>query len=100
MKAILINPEAQSLEIIDIADAAQIAEQIGYDSIETDEVGEQGDRLHFDEECFIRGSKGRFQIDSLIPVAGKGVVIGGGADGAMSDVSISIDALKARLKFM
>lgn len=36
----------------------------------------------FDEECFIRGSSDRFKIDKLLPVAGKGVVVGVSADGA------------------
>lgn len=38
------------------------------------------DRLILDEECFIRGTSCRFQIDKLIPVAGKGVVAGVPAD--------------------
>ncbi|MCB1734944.1 MAG: hypothetical protein H6981_11055 [Gammaproteobacteria bacterium] len=100
MKAILIDPEARLLDVIDLADTAQIAELIGYHTIETDEVGEQGDRLHFDEECFIRGSKGRFQIDSLIPVAGKGVVVGADGDGGLSDVAMDVEALRARTKFL
>lgn len=100
MKALLIDPTEQTIEAIDVTDAADIAAIIGYDTIETDEVGDAGDRLHFDEECFIRGTKGRFRIDSLIPVAGRGVVVGQGADGGLADVAIDIEALRARTRFL
>jgi hypothetical protein len=64
MKALLIDPEKQSLEPIDIQGREDIAKLIGYDTIESDAVGTAGDRLYFDEECFLRGTQGRFQIDS------------------------------------
>jgi hypothetical protein len=98
-KAYLISPETQTIEPIEITDPAQIAERIGYSTLETDTVGELGDRLYFDEECFIRGATGRFQIDRLIPVAGKGIVIGVGDDGGLADVRIAPDDLAARTRF-
>ncbi|MDZ7661146.1 hypothetical protein [Thiohalophilus sp.] len=55
----------------------------------------------FDEECFLRGSEGRFQIDSLIPVSGNGVVMGAEEDGSgLRDVTLSQEALAARTKFL
>ncbi|MCG6967635.1 MAG: hypothetical protein LJE59_14120 [Chromatiaceae bacterium] len=99
-KAILISPESQSIEAIELSDANDLKSLIGFETIESDAVGNAGDRLFFDEECFIRGATGRFQIDKLIPVAGKGVVVGTAADGiALSDVSISIDELRRRTTF-
>jgi hypothetical protein len=78
-----------------------IAALIGYDTIESDAIGSQGDRLYFDEECFIRGTEGRFQIDKVIPVAGKGVIVGVADDGVtLRDVSTDLDELRARIKYL
>lgn len=71
MKAILIQPDTRSVESIDIDSHADIVRLVGYDTLESDAVGTTGDRLFFDEECFLRGTGGRFQIDSLIPVSGR-----------------------------
>lgn len=100
MNAILIDPTTQTVSAVEVADRAGITALIGFDTLETDELSEQGDRLYFDEECFIRGTQGRFQIDSLIPVAGKGVVVGSTADGGLADVVIDIEALRLRTRFM
>lgn len=98
MKALLINPEDQTIEAIEVEDLAAIRQLVGYDTLESDAVGSEGDRLYFDEECFIRGSKGRFQIDSVIPVAGKGVLIGSDGD-ALADVRTEIEDLRGRIRF-
>jgi hypothetical protein len=74
---------------------------IGYDTIESDAVGPAGDRLYFDEECFLRGTKGRFQIDNVIPVSGRAVLAGTGGDGrTLRDVATDIDSLRGRLKHL
>jgi hypothetical protein len=99
-KAILISPEDQSIEAIELSDDSDISALIGFETIESDAVGDAGDRLYFDEECFIRGTSGRFQIDTLIPVAGKGVVVGTTEDGKkLTDVTIGIDELRSRTSF-
>ena len=101
MKALLINPENRSIEAIDIGSQADLASLIGHDTIESDAVGTEGDRLYFDEECFLRGATGRFQIDSIIPVSGRAVVVGtadGGA--ALRDASTDIADLRARIKYL
>jgi hypothetical protein len=103
MRAILITPETQSIEAIQVSSRDEIPDLIGFDTIESDEVGDADDRLYFDEECFIRGDavKGRFQIDSLIPIAGKGVILGSTKDGAeLDDATTDIDDLKNRIKFL
>lgn len=101
MKAFLIDPENRSLEPIDILGREDIAKLIGYDTIESDAVGTAGDRLYFDEECFLRGTQGRFQIDSVIPVSGKAVLIGTSDAGkTLRDVATDIDSLRSRLKYL
>jgi len=101
MKALLINPETRSIESIDINSHADLAGLIGYDTIESDAVGTAGDRLYFDEECFLRGTTGRFQIDTIIPVSGRAVIVGTADDGAtLRDVVSDIDDLRSRIQYL
>ena len=101
MKALLITPETQTIEEIDIGNSGDIVEHIGYDTIASDEIGEQGDRLFFDEECFLRGSSGRFQIDTLVPVSGKGIIMASHDEGVtLLDVLADIDNIRGRVKFL
>jgi hypothetical protein len=101
MKALLINPETRSVEAVNIGSHADLASLIGYDTIESDMVGTAGDRLYFDEECFLRGASGRFQIDSVIPVSGRAVLAGTTDDGAtLRDVATDIENLRSRIKYL
>ncbi|MEJ2316631.1 MAG: hypothetical protein P8Y83_06695 [Gammaproteobacteria bacterium] len=101
MKAHLINPENRSIEEIDLSGGMdEIRTIIGYDTIESDAVGSDGDYLFFDEECFLRGTEGRFQIDTLIPVSGKGIVAGYDGEGHFSDVTIGTEELAGRIKYL
>jgi hypothetical protein len=101
MKAFLIAPEHRSIEAIDIANRDDIAKIIGYDTIESDAVGTGSDRLFFDEECFLRGTGGRFQVDKLIPISGRAVVVGVAGDGTMlCDAAVDIDNLRGRIKYL
>ncbi len=101
MKAILINPEIRSIDPVDINDRNDIGRLVGYDTLESDAVGTAGDRLYFDEDCFLRGTTGRFQIDTIIPVSGKGVLVGTAEDGSTPiDVVTEIDDLRSRIKFL
>jgi hypothetical protein len=101
MKAILINPENRSIESVDIAGRNDIVRLVGFDTLESDAVGTAGDRLYFDEECFLRGTAGRFQIDTVIPVSGKGVIVGTAEDGSsLRDAATDIDALRKRIKYL
>ena len=101
MKAIVISPATQSIEMVDVATVDDIRAVVGYDTLESDAIGTQGDRLYFDEECFLRGTSGRFQIDSVIPVAGKGVIVGtidGGA--TLRDAVTDVDDLRRRIRYL
>lgn len=101
MKAILIDPEKQSIEFVDINDRSDIVRLIGFDTLESDAIGAEGDRLFFDEECFLRGTTGRFQIDTVIPVSGKGVIVGSDEDGStLREVATNVDALRNRIKYL
>ncbi len=101
MKALLIKPDTRSIETIDLDSRADIARRVGYDTLESDAVGNAGDRLFFDEECFLRGTTGRFQIDTLVPVSGVGVIVGTADDGStLRDAATDPDALRARIKYL
>ena len=101
MKAIVISPATQSIETVDLATVDDIRAIVGYDTLESDAIGTQGDRLYFDEECFLRGTSGRFQIDSVIPVAGKGVIVGTTDGGAtLRDVVTDADDLRRRIRYL
>jgi hypothetical protein len=101
MKAIVISPATQSIEMADITTLDDIRAIVGYDTLESDAIGTQGDRLYFDEECFLRGTTGRFQIDSVVPVAGKGVIVGTADGGAtLRDVVTDAEDLRRRIRYL
>ena len=100
MTAFLITPNTQSIDEIEVVSLDDLKALIGFDTLESDSIGSEGDRLYFDEECFLRGASGRFQIDTLVPVSGKGVVVGTVGDGVeLRDVTLDIDDLRRRTKF-
>jgi hypothetical protein len=102
-RAYLINPERALIEEIEINNGLDtIKKCIGQDSIDSDEVGRDGDLLFFDEACFIRAKPEtkRFKLDTLPPVAGSGVFVGStGGPETLKDPSVSLEALKARVVF-
>jgi len=101
MKALLVNPQSRSIEEIEIKSRDDIVAEIGFDTVISDEVGPDGDCLYFDEDCFLRGSDGRFQIDSIVPVSGIGIVMGSTDGGeTLSDVNSSVESLIARVKYL
>lgn len=101
MKALLITPDTQSIEAIDISGHDEIVKIIGYDTVTSDEIGPEGDRLFFDEECFLRGTSGRFQIDNVIPVSGKGVIVGSPDDGTtLRDAVSDVESIRVRIKYL
>lgn len=104
MQVFVIDPAAKEVRVTEITDGeASIRQLIGYDSIDFDEVDDNGDRLHFDESCFIRHGTdvARFRVDSLAPVAGVGVITGGEPGGkTLASAQISLEALRARVQFL
>lgn len=103
MKAFLIDPVARTIELVDSDDGLDgVRRLIGFATVDSDEIDDKGDRLFFDDECFIRSAPGapRFRIDNLAPVTGKGVVVGSSAQGReLGDAAIALDALQRRVTF-
>jgi hypothetical protein len=103
MRGFLIDPVARSIEAVDIAGGVDgVRQLIGFATVDSDEIDENGDRLFFDEACFIRSAPGapRFRLDNLAPVAGKGVVVGSSAQGKeLGDAVIAVAALQRRVTF-
>lgn len=46
MKALLITPESRSIEPVEIGSREDIARLIGFDTIDSDALGNEGDRLY------------------------------------------------------
>lgn len=103
MKAYLIDPATQRIESVEFDGTLDgLRSLVGFPTIDSDEIGANGDRLWFDEECFLRATPGaaRFQLDRLAPVAGKGVVTGSRAGGTEpTDPATPADALAGRIRF-
>jgi hypothetical protein len=103
MQCYLIDPSAKTVVNVQLEGGlAGIRKLIGYDSIDSDEVGGDGDRLYFDESCFIRQQPGagRFQLDTLAPVAGIGVVVGTEPGKDLAAPKADLDAIRRRVKFL
>ena len=103
MQVLIVNPntnEMKSLEIPNTKEALQ--EVIGFTTIDSDEIDDNGDRLFFDEEFFIRQqSVGRFKVDSLAPVAGIGVIVNSKDSGnTLQSAIVSIEDLEKRVTFL
>jgi hypothetical protein len=78
MQIYAIKPVQHKLEVVEFGgDIEEIKKIIGFDTIEVDAIDDHENVLYFDENCFLRDSKtlGRFQLNSLAPVAGVGVVV-------------------------
>ncbi|MCB1671112.1 MAG: hypothetical protein R3F41_07185 [Gammaproteobacteria bacterium] len=99
MQAFVINGKTQRVEPTDIESMDDIIERIGFDTVIADEL-DSVNRVYFDEDCFLRGTVGRFQLDTLPPIAGVGVVLGSSDTGVLADVTLSVDELRERVKFL
>jgi len=104
MKAYLIDANQKTVSVVDLADGvASIRRLIGYDSVDSEEIDAGGDRLFFDEGCFLRDQtgKGRFKLDSLVPVADKAVVVGSSDDGVtLKDAAALLADLQRRITWL
>lgn len=104
MKYFVINPAEKRVTAHDpVEGLAGIRKLIGFDSVDSDEINNAGDRLFFDESCFLRDNPaaGRFQLDTLAPVAGIGVIVGTEQSaGVFGTPSVSLEAIQGRVKFL
>jgi hypothetical protein len=104
MKAYLIDANSKTVIPVELTGGLpDIRRLVGYDSVDSDEIDASGDRLFFDERCFLRdpAGKGRFKLDNLAPVADKAVVAGSGDDGTtLQDAAVDPGALLARITWL
>ncbi len=103
MPCFLIDPTKKTITAVEGGtDLASVRQLIGFETVDSDEMDDTGDRLYFDEKCFIRQAPGvgRFQLDSLAPVAGMGVVVGCDAQGSLKTPQVSLQDLITRIQFL
>ncbi|OZA05324.1 MAG: hypothetical protein B7Y05_22140 [Polynucleobacter sp. 24-46-87] len=103
MQVFAINPLTKEIHAVEIADTKEaVQELIGFSTIDSDEIDDNGDRLFFDEECFIRqqGNVGRFKVDSLAPVAGIGVIVNSQDGKTFQSAIINPEELLKRVTYL
>jgi hypothetical protein len=103
MNAYLIDANRKTVDPVELTDATDIRRLIGYDSLDSEEIDASGDRLFFDESCFLRDQtgKGRFKLDNLVPVADKAVVVGTSDDGTtLRDATVKLATLQRRINWL
>lgn len=104
MKAYLIDPHTQTITSVVLSQGLpDIRALIGFDSIDSEEIDASGDRLFFDENCFLRpqGDQARFKLDNLAPVANKAVVVGSSDGGAiLREVMVDHVTLERRITWL
>ncbi len=104
MKAFLINPQLKEVTEIEINSSIEaIQDLIGFKTIDSDEIDSNFNQLFFDEECFIRQQDqvGRFKVDNLAPIAGKGVIANSSDNGkTISSPQVNLADLIKRVTFL
>lgn len=104
MKAYLIDPSRRAIDPVEFDGTEDgIRGLIGFPTIDSDAIRGGNDRLYFDEECFLRATpdSARFQLDTLAPVSGKGVIVGTDATAeSLGPPAISLADLSARVRFI
>jgi len=104
MKAFLINPQLKEVTEVEINSSIEaIQDLIGFKTIDSDEIDSNFDQLFFDEECFIRQQDqvGRFKVDNLEPIAGKGVIANSSDNGkTISSPQVTLADLIKRVTFL
>ena len=101
MKAYLIDPVTQFIKATKVESLDDIKQLIGFDTVNSDVIDDVGDRLYFDNENNAKDSESRFQIDNLITVSGKAVIVGTMDDGeTLCDANVDMYGLNRRLKYL
>lgn len=104
MKAYLIDPTSKEIRSVELTEGVtQIASMLGAKSVDFDEIDDGGDRLYFDEDCFIKAKPGdaRFKVDNLAPVSGCGLIAGTESpNGVLQSAANGIDQLAKRVQFL
>lgn len=104
MQAYVIDAVAKTVEPASIDNGLEgVKRLIGFDTVDSDEIDDNGDRLFFDERCHLRAEAGapKFKVDNLAPVAGRGVVVRAGQGGSqLADARVSLEELRRRVTFL
>ena len=104
MKVFLIDPNKKQVTEVEIdLKIEAIQDLIGFKTVDADEIDSNFDQLFFDEECFIRQQDqvGRFKVDNLAPIAGKGVVANSSDNGkTITSPQVSLADLTKRVTFL
>jgi hypothetical protein len=104
MKAFLINPNLKEVTEVEIEPSIEaIQNLIGFKTVDSDEIDSNFDQLFFDDECFIRqqDQAGRFKVDNLAPIAGKGVIANSSDNGkTITNPQVTLEALTKRVTFL
>lgn len=104
MKVFLIDPTDKHVKELDVAETRlALQDLIGFETLDFDEIDSNGDCLFFDEECFIRQqvNVGKFKVDNLAPIAGKGVIVNSLDNGqSLSTAKINLSDLIKRVTFL
>jgi hypothetical protein len=104
MQIYVIDPTLKTISAVDVSGSLDdIRGLIGFASIDSDEIDNNGDRLFFDEECFIRQQDGvgRFKVDNLAPVAGIGVIVNSRDETkSIQPPEVSLPDLRKRVTFL
>ena len=104
MNVFLIDSTTKQVTEHEVAETlAALQALIGFATLDADEIDANGDHLLFDEECFIRQqvNVGKFKVDNLAPIAGKGVVVNRSDNGkTLSSPTIDLAGLIKRVTFL
>ena len=104
MKAFLINPNLKEVTEVEIESSIEaIQDLIGFKTVDSDEIDSNFVQLFFDEECFIRQQDqvGRFKVDNLAPIAGKGVIANSSDNGkTIATPRVTLADLTKRVTFL
>lgn len=98
-KGILINPEAKTIEEIQIKEDVlkSLYEIIGCELVECIRLDNKN-ALWVDEEGFYNSAFG-FDLIGYSPLSGKGVILGYDHNGDKSDTTLSIETVTTKIKF-
>ena len=98
MKALSIDGIKKTISEVDIEGVGDLEILLGGGSLVSDDLDSEH-QIFFDEDCFIKQTNGRFQIDALPPIAGK-AVLARVVDGEFSGVTLGLNEIESRVKFL
>ncbi len=98
MRAIMISGAEKTAVEVEITSRDDLEAAIGHASIIADDI-DSDNAVYFDEDCFLRGTEGRFVLDTLPPIAGKAVVMGRAHGDQLAATALTLAELLGRVKF-